>query len=157
MMPIREVTAARPVISASDSSVVSQKPVSPPKPRHFDIENTKSKPKLSARTAICLFISKLGAYCGAVFDMRKPLLPIGRNTPSSSLLISPMGPPLCCEALQSPLQTFSISSTLSVLLGDMKSIAARCCVGSRPSTASAHKSGKKPREQASMKVAMMQP
>src|ERR1700742_1036003 len=44
--------------------------------------------------AICLFISKLGRYCGAVFDMRKPLLPIGRNTPSSSLRRSPMPSPL---------------------------------------------------------------
>src|SRR5258707_14727080 len=44
----------------------------------------------SARMAICLFISKLGAYCGAVFEIMNPLLPIGRNTPSSSLLISPI-------------------------------------------------------------------
>ena len=40
MMPMREVTAARPVISEIDSSVVSQNSVAPPKPRHFDIENT---------------------------------------------------------------------------------------------------------------------
>src|SRR5690242_15420761 len=37
---------------------------------------------------ICLFSSKVGMYCGAVFDMIQPLLPTGRNTPSSSAMIA---------------------------------------------------------------------
>src|SRR5438067_12432645 len=37
---------------------------------------------------ICLFSSKVGMYCGAVFDMIQPLLPTGKNTPSSSAMIA---------------------------------------------------------------------
>jgi hypothetical protein len=62
------VAAARPAISVKESRHSFQYPVSPPKPRNFIIDSTKSIPASSAARVMARLCSKVGEYCGLAED-----------------------------------------------------------------------------------------
>ena len=84
MMRICDVTAASPVISVIDFERRVPEVRGAPEAAPFGHREDVAEASLLREFAICRFSSKLGGYCGAVSDIRKPLFPMGRNTPSSS-------------------------------------------------------------------------
>lgn len=84
---IRVVMEASPAIRVKLSRLWSQYSEGPPKPRSLIMERAKSKPYFSAASVTVRFSSKVGMYCGDVEEISQPLLPIGRKTPTSIIII----------------------------------------------------------------------
>src|SRR5579859_6823940 len=81
----RLVAWAMPAIMVSDSIWTPQWLVTPPKPRHFPIDMTKSMPTSSAVTDAARFCFHRPSRGGVVEEMIQPPLATGRKTPYSCL------------------------------------------------------------------------